>query len=71
MQSRRHSLEEVIVGTVIGFVGSMIINYVLIPVLFGVKASVGQSFLFVAVFTIWSIVRGYFVRRHYNRKAMK
>lgn len=71
MQSARKSLEEVIVGTVIGFIGSMFINYAFMPIFFGVQPSLASNAGMILVFTVWSVVRGYCLRRWYNRKGQK
>lgn len=60
--SRRWSLGETLASTAIGYLGSVVIAYYLFP-RFGWQTSVSQANSVVLVFTIWSIIRGYGVRR--------
>jgi hypothetical protein len=66
MQSRRHSWIETGTNTAIGFVGSWIITMV---VLYTVDNKTLAGTITVILCTIWSLVRGYSVRRYFNRKA--
>lgn len=70
-QSRRHSLEETLVSTAIGFVISTFINMYVAPHVLNTTVSFDQSLILIAIFTVASIARGYFVRRHYNRKVLR
>ncbi len=60
MQSKRQSLIEVVSNTVVGYMGSMII----MNILFDLPAK--QDFIVVTIFTIWSLARGYGMRRLFN-----
>lgn len=71
MQSRRHSLEETIVSTAVGFVVSTILNMTFVPALLGTKVSMGENLALTAVFTVASIARGYLIRRFYNHRLRK
>ncbi len=67
MQSRRHSLYEVLTGTFVGMNGSWLIpwltfKYVATP---SVAATVSVFFC-----TIWSLIRGYAIRRHFAKKVV-
>lgn len=66
MQTLRWSVIETIASTVIGFVVSFISNIFILP-LVGLQATMGQSFWMVVFFTIVSLIRGFFVRRLFNR----
>ena len=65
MQKKRHSLLEVCVGTAIGFIVAYLANWIVLP-WFGLFPSHGEIFWITCVFTVISIVRGYFVRRLFN-----
>lgn len=67
MQIKKQSFIEAIVATFIGFIISLltspIINWIC-----GIKANAKQVTLSVVLFTIISIIRGFFVRRYFNHK---
>ena len=65
-QLRRHSLLETVASTFIGFWFSYWLNYFLLPAL-GHPVSYSQNFWIVAIFTLASLIRGYFLRRFFNR----
>lgn len=69
-QSRRMSLIESIAGTAIGFVLSVFVGQVTFPA-FGHTVTLGENLGITAVFTVVSIVRGYVVRRAFNRMCMR
>lgn len=71
MQSRRHSIEETIVSTIIGLAVSTIINMTILPQVVGVHVSMDKNLFLVGVFTLASLLRGYFVRRYYNGRKQK
>lgn len=64
-QSRKHSAIEVATGTLIGMIGSWSISY---TVLHLVVDPVAIATITTALCTVWSLVRGYMVRRHFNRQ---
>ena len=63
-QSRRHSMIEVCSNTFIGMIGSWIITYLVISTIHNPMVAAPVTVL---LCTIWSLVRGYFVRRHFAR----
>lgn len=65
MQSRRQSLIETLAGVAIGFVVSMLISMVVYP-LHGHAFSLTQNASITVIFTVVSILRGYWVRRFFN-----
>lgn len=65
-QSRLHSFIEAWTGTAIGFVISMALCFIVYP-LFGHSFTVAQNFWITVIFTIASVIRGYAVRRMFNR----
>jgi len=64
-QRRRHSLLEVVSNTAVGFIGSYILGLLVLP-LFGFAVTHASNFIIVSIFTIWSIFRGYAMRRIFN-----
>jgi steroid 5-alpha reductase family enzyme len=69
MQSKRASLVETLTGTSIGLVGSWLITY---SVSICCDAPVSaKTTVIVALCTIWSLVRGYYVRRYFNKQGMQ
>lgn len=65
-QSKWHSLYETILNTVVGFFISMALYYVVIPAIMGVSISHSQNLAMTAIFTVASLVRGYYLRRLFN-----
>lgn len=70
MQTKKHSLIESIAQTVIGLVTSFIIQIIIYPLL-NIPVSISQNIIITFVFFIASIIRGYFIRRLFNRKLNK
>lgn len=68
MQSRRDSMVEVLTNTAVGFVGSWIITWLSFK--YVPQASVAATVSVVGC-TVWSLVRGYSIRRHFAKKLMK
>ena len=66
MQSKKLSFIESTVQTFIGLAVSFIIQLIIYPVL-DIPVTVTQNIIITLVFTIASIVRGYFVRRLFNK----
>lgn len=67
MQTKRDSLIETNVNTWLGLLGSLVItglcNWLLITAI-GIWWT---SAVTVGLCTVWSLVRGYYVRRYFNR----
>ena len=70
MQSKKHSLIETITSTAIGFIISLILVNIVLP-LYGFDVKLGQSIAITVIFTVASIVRGYGVRRLFNYIHLK
>lgn len=64
-QSKRASLAETLFNTKVGFAINFVANLVILP-MFGFPIKPGPAFAMGLVFTVISIVRGYFVRRLFN-----
>lgn len=64
-QSRKWSAVETAAGTAIGFVVAYITTALLFPPL-GLPVSSSKNLVITAIFTVVSLVRGYYVRRLFN-----
>jgi hypothetical protein len=64
-QSKKHSIIESIVQTIIGLGTSILIQVVLYP-LMGITVTFSQNLIITSVFFVVSIIRGYLVRRIFN-----
>lgn len=66
-QPKWHSFLEAWASTAIGFIISWITTILVMP-LFGMpNVTAGKSFIITSIFTVASILRGYFVRRWFNQ----
>jgi len=65
-QSKKLTLIESISQTVIGLGTSILIQVILYP-LMGIPVTFKQNLIITAVFFVVSIVRGYFIRRLFNK----
>jgi hypothetical protein len=65
MQTKRKSLVESTVNTVLGLVTSFLIQVVIYPIL-DIPVSINQNILITIVFVFASLIRGYLVRRIFN-----
>jgi hypothetical protein len=66
MQSKKLSIIESITQTVIGLGISFCIQIVIYP-LMGIPVTIKQNIVITIVFFLASLIRGYFVRRYFNR----
>ena len=66
-QTKKQSLIESVVQTIIGLGTSLALQMVLYPIL-GIPVTLNQNLIITACFFIVSIIRGYFVRRIFNKK---
>lgn len=64
-QKRRHSFLEACISTAIGYVVAFILNYWVLR-LFDFKPNIYETFWLTNIFTIASVLRGYYVRRLFN-----
>lgn len=64
-QSRRSSLIEAAINTLIGFGINYVANLLVLPI-FGMHISLADNFVMGLVYTAISVVRGYVVRRSFN-----
>jgi len=70
MQSKRHSIIESVTNTVIGLVTSFLIQVIIYPIL-NIPVSIGQNIIITFVFFIASVLRGYLIRRYFNKRERK
>ena len=65
-QSKKFSLIEATTNTAIGFVIALCTQLVIYPVM-GIVVSIQENIIITAVFTAVSILRGYIIRRLFNK----
>ena len=65
-QTKRKSLIESVVQTIIGLGTSILIQIILYPIM-GIPVTFSQNLIITLVFFTVSIVRGYFVRRIFEK----
>ena len=70
MQNKKLSAVEAITNTVSGLVISFIIQIIIYPFL-DIEVTLDQNLFITFVFFVASFVRGYFVRRFFNRLKEK
>ena len=68
-QSRIGSFIESNVNTFVGFVGSLLIWEFVVKPLWQLDTNFLDNLAITLVFTVWSIVRGYAVRRYFNWRS--
>lgn len=66
MQSKGRSLKEALASTAIGFGISYIANIVVLNA-FALPVGPGKALYISVIFTMISVVRGYLVRRYFNK----
>lgn len=69
-QTRKQSLIESVINTVIGFMITLALAPVIYP-LFGHSFTFSQNLGITVIFTFTSIARGYVVRRGFNARIKK
>lgn len=65
MQTKRQSLIETGCNTLVGVIGSWLIT---IAVLSYIDDKLIAASITVFACTVWSLIRGYGIRRHFNRR---
>jgi membrane protein implicated in regulation of membrane protease activity len=66
MQSRRHSLLEVVTGTAVAFAISMLVQHLVVNPLWKLNTSFSQDLGITVLFTVVSVARSYVWRRFFN-----
>jgi hypothetical protein len=67
MQSKKNSIIESVTNTVIGLVTSFIIQLIIYPIL-NISVNINQNIIITFVFFTASVLRGYLIRRYFNKK---
>ena len=70
MQTKRQSLIETLTSVFVGWLIGVILNLTILP-LFDYNITVVDSLWVSLIFTVISVVRGYFIRRFFNSKERK
>ena len=65
-QSKKHSVFESIVNTIIGLVSSYVVQLIVFP-LYGIKISHSTNIQITLIFFIISFTRSYLIRRAFNK----
>lgn len=71
MQTRLESIIESVVNILIGLWVSMLANWLILPMVFGITVSLEQNLTLGVFYTVISLVRSYCVRRYFNRNIGK
>lgn len=66
MQTKKHSLLESLTNVIVGLLMSFLTQLIIYPFL-DIKVSLNQNIIITAVFFIISFVRGYVIRRIFNK----
>ncbi len=67
MQTKKQSLYEALINVGIGYTISLVSLFLIFPLL-GIESSTANNVLISLYFTVISILRGYFLRRFFNKK---
>jgi hypothetical protein len=67
MQTKKQSFIESLTNTLVGFLFSFASTFLIFP-LMGMQGSVGKNFVITIFFTVVSVLRGYVIRRYFNKK---
>ena len=67
MQTKKQSLIETLTSVFVGWLIGVILNLTILP-LFDYNITVVDSLWVSLIFTVISVVRGYFIRRFFNSK---
>jgi len=65
-QSKKLSFAEALLNTVLGYIINIFAQMVIFP-LFGIEITLKQNLLIGIIFFVISIVRGYIIRRIFNK----
>jgi hypothetical protein len=67
MQTRRHTIIEVVVSTAVAFLISMLLQHYFVNPVWHLHSSPLDSLGITVFFTVVSLVRSYYLRRLFNR----
>lgn len=71
MQSKRQSMIESWASTAVGFLISLAVWALIVNPLYGLETSAKEGFGITVIFTVVSIIRGYYTRRFFNKLHSK
>jgi len=66
MQTKKHSLLESLTNVIVGLLMSFLTQLLIYPIL-NIEVSLNQNIIITSVFFIISFVRGYVIRRIFNK----
>lgn len=69
-QKRKHSFIEAVISTVVGFFLTLLVQAIVFP-LYDIHTTHSENLQITGVFTIVSVIRGYVLRRIFNRQVIK
>lgn len=69
-QTHLQSLIETLTSVLLGYVVAILSQLLIFP-LFGIRVAFTDNLLIAGYFTVISVLRGYVVRRWFNKKLMK
>lgn len=64
-QNKKWSMIETVISVASGFVIAVVTQLIMFP-LFGVYVTIGANIQMTLIFTVISLIRGYYVRRFFN-----
>ncbi len=67
MQTRKQSLVESLTNVAVGYIVAVLSQLAVFP-LFGITVSISDNLLIGLYFTVISLVRGYLIRRYFNKQ---
>lgn len=67
MQTKKQSLIESLTNIIVGLFISFSIQLVIYPVL-NIEVTIFKNIIITIVFFLSSLIRGYFIRRYFNKK---
>ena len=70
MQTKKQSIIETITSILIGYIISLVSLFIIFPIL-GIESNSGKNMIISFYFTAISLIRGYYVRRYFNKKQNK
>jgi len=70
MQTKKQSIIETITSILIGYIISLVSLFIIFPIL-GIESNSGKNIIISFYFTVISLIRGYYVRRYFNKKQNK
>lgn len=68
MQSRKNSIKESMVNVAVGYIVALASQLVVFPIV-GIQSTINQNLKIGFYFTAISLIRGYIIRRIFNKKG--